>query len=190
MTERQHGNYELPGMCAWFTGLSGAGKTTTAEMLQKAIEAEGRRVTLLDGDVVRQHLSEGLGFSRQDRDTNVLRIGWVASQIVYHGGIAICSLISPYRDTRARVRELFDEGSFLEIHVATPLEVCEERDPKGHYRRVRGGELKGFTGVDDAYESPLAPEITLNTTELSVAENVDLIMQRIVANGLIRRPSA
>lgn len=181
------GNNMTPGFCTWFTGLSGAGKTTTAEALQNAIEAQGHRVTLLDGDIVREHLSKGLGFSKEDRDTNVLRVGYVASRIAYHGGIAICSLISPYRETRAQVRELFTENNFLEVHVATPLEVCEERDPKGYYQKARSGAMKSFTGIDDAYEPPPAPEITLNTTDRAVEQNVEVLMKEIVSRGFIQR---
>lgn len=184
---KYRGDSSTPGFCAWFTGLSGAGKTTTAEALQAEIETQGRRVTLLDGDVVREHLSKGLGFSREDRDTNVLRVGYVASQIVYHGGIAICSLISPYRQTRTQVRGLFAASDFIEVHVATPLEVCENRDPKGYYQKVRNGEMKNFTGVDDAYEPPLSPEIKLDTVDLTVEQNVEILMQEIVSRGLILR---
>lgn len=176
-----------PGFCAWFTGLSGAGKTTTAEALQVRLEEEGRRVTLLDGDIVREHLSKGLGFSRADRDTNVLRVGFVASEIAYHGGIALCSLVSPYRETRAKVRDLFTEGNFLEVHVATPLEVCEGRDTKGLYQKARAGELREFTGISDPYEPPLKPEITLATTELTVERNVETIMAEIINRGFIQR---
>jgi sulfate adenylyltransferase len=183
MTEMQNRN---PGFCAWFTGLSGAGKTTTAEALQTAIEKEGRRVTLLDGDIVREHLSKGLGFSKEDRDTNVLRVGFVASQIAYHGGIALCSLISPYQETRQQVRELFPEDNFLEVHVATSLAVCEDRDPKGHYQKARRGEMKGFTGIDDVYEPPTHPEIALDTVDLSVEQNVEHMMKEIVSRGFIR----
>lgn len=183
MTEFQN---NTPGFCAWFTGLSGAGKTTTAEALQTAIEKEGRRVTLLDGDVVREHLSKGLGFSKEDRDTNVLRVGYVASQIAYHGGIALCSLISPYREARKQVRNLFPEENFLEVHVATSLAVCEDRDPKGYYKKVRNGEMKSFTGIDDVYEAPLNPEIVLNTVDLSVEQNIELMMKDIINRGFIR----
>jgi sulfate adenylyltransferase len=187
MNSLEGASHDDRGFCAWFTGLSGAGKTTTAEALQAAIEAQGRRVTLLDGDVVREHLTKGLGFSREDRDTNVLRVGYVASQIAYHGGIALCSLISPYRDTRDRVRRLFTENNFLEVYVATPLDVCEERDPKGHYQRVRDGSLQGFTGIDDPYEEPLNPEIIINTTERTLEQNIETLMQEIVSRGFIRR---
>jgi len=176
---------ETSGFCAWFTGLSGSGKTATAEKLQTAIEARGRRVTLLDGDVVREHLSKGLGFTREDRDTNVLRIGYVASRIAYHGGVALCSLIGPYRDTRDRVRELFAENNFLEIYLATPLDVCEARDPKGHYQKVREGSLRSFTGIDDPYEPPIAAEITLDTSNATVNQNVQIIMNEIISRGFM-----
>lgn len=178
------------GFCAWFTGLSGSGKTTTAEHLQTTLKQYGRRATMLDGDIVREHLSKGLGFSREDRDTNVLRVGYVASEIVYHGGIAICSLISPYRSTRERVRDMFSGRNFLEVFVDTPLEVCEERDPKGHYAKARRGEMPGFTGIDDPYEVPLKPDIRIQTAEFSVEKSVETIMQEIIARGLIQRPLA
>ena len=174
------------GVCVWFTGLSGAGKTTTATHLQTLIEVAGRRVTMLDGDAVREHLSRGLGFSKEDRDANVLRIGYVASQIVYHGGIAVCSLISPYEETRQKVRAMFEKRNFLEIHVATPLDVCESRDPKGNYAKARRGELPGFTGIDDPYEVPSAPDLAINTHEFSVEHNAALVLGVMVARGLVQ----
>lgn len=157
------------GVCVWLTGLSGAGKSTVADALTQQLRARSRAVTLLDGDAVRTHLSKGLGFSREDRDTNVLRIGFVAGEVVRHGGIVICAAISPYRATRDAVRAMVEgvdgagSGAFVEVHVATPIEECERRDVKGLYAKARRGELTGFTGVDDPYEQPLAPEVTLDT---------------------------
>jgi sulfate adenylyltransferase len=170
------------GFCLWFTGLSGAGKSTIAQSVEAIIAERGRRITMLDGDLVRQNLSKGLGFSREDRDTNVKRVGFVAHQVVYHHGAAICALISPYEETRKFVRRMFDEQSFIEIYVSTPLEICERRDPKGHYSRSRHGKMANFTGVDSTYEPPTNPEITIDTTLTSVAQSV-----RIIINVLERR---
>jgi sulfate adenylyltransferase len=177
---------EKPGVCLWFTGLSGAGKSTTAEVLTSRLTDHGRRVTLLDGDVVRTHLSEGLGFSKQDRDTNVRRIGFVASEIVRHGGIAICAAISPYRAARNEVRQMVGDDKFIEIFVDTPLEVCEKRDTKGMYAKARNGEIRNFTGVDDVYESPENAEITLDTTDHTVEENVRRIMDFLAGKGFTK----
>jgi len=165
------------GLCVWFTGLSGSGKSTTAEALARSFQAQRRYVTLLDGDVVRTHLSKGLGFSREDRDTNIRRIGFVAAEIVRHGGVVICAAISPYQATRDEVRAMVGTNRFVEVFVDTPLEVCESRDPKGLYAKARRGELRGFTGVDDPYERPEAPEITLDTVAQTVEENVRAILR-------------
>ena len=151
------------GVCIWFTGLSGAGKSTTAEALTDLLMEHGRQVTVLDGDVVRTHLSKGLGFSREDRDTNILRIGFVASEIVRHGGVAVCAAVSPYSAARNEVRAMVGAEHFIEVFVDTPLAVCEERDSKGMYAMARRGEITGFTGIDDPYEAPENPEITLDT---------------------------
>ena len=151
------------GVCIWFTGLSGSGKSTTAEILTSYLLERGRQVTLLDGDVVRTHLSKGLGFSPEDRDTNILRIGFVAGEIARHGGTVICAAISPYRATRNEVRKMVGDEHFVEVFVDTPIDVCEQRDVKGLYARARRGQITGFTGVDDPYEEPINPEITLET---------------------------
>lgn len=170
------------GFCIWFTGLPSAGKSTIAEILANKLYEYGKRVTLLDGDVVRTHLSKGLGFSREDRDTNILRIGFVASEIVRHNGVVLCAAVSPFRATRDQVRTMFDAGNFIEVFVDTPVEVCEERDVKGLYALARSGELKGFTGVDDPYEAPLNPELTVHTTQQTpqtLAERIlDLLQQQ------------
>jgi sulfate adenylyltransferase len=147
-------------VCVWFTGLSGAGKSTTAEVLTTLLLEHGRQVTLLDGDVVRTHLSKGLGFSREDRDTNIRRIGFVASEIVRHGGIAVCAAISPYRATRNEVRQMVGADRFVEVFIDTPLEECERRDSKGMYAMARRGEISGWTGIDDPYEPPAASSTT------------------------------
>lgn len=174
------------GICIWFTGLSGAGKTTTADALNSALMEHGRRVTLLDGDVVRTNLSKGLGFSREDRDANVLRIAFVAAEVVRHGGIALCAAISPYRQTRALIRSRFPDAQFAEVFVDAPLSVCESRDVKGLYSKARAGEIIGFTGIDDPYEAPLNPELTLDTAANTVEENVDLIIAHLKAQGYLR----
>jgi sulfate adenylyltransferase len=174
------------GACVWFTGLSGAGKSTTAEILTTLLQERGRQVTLLDGDVVRTHLSKGLGFSREDRDVNIRRIGFVASEIVRHGGLAICSAISPYRATRNDVRNMVGAGHFIEIFVDTPLEVCESRDLKGLYAKARRGEIQGFTGIDDPYEPPVDPEVVIETVGQSPEENAHRILRHLQQMGILR----
>ena len=178
------------GLCLWFTGLSGAGKSTTADILTVKLLEHGRQVTVLDGDVVRTHLSKGLGFSKEDRDTNIRRIGFVASEIARHGGGIICAAVSPYRATRNECRGMFAPGHFVEVFVDTPLEVCEGRDVKGMYKQAREGKLKNFTGIDDPYEPPLNPEIVIDTVSHSAEENAELILAYLVAQGLILSPTA
>jgi len=173
------------GLCVWFTGLSGAGKSSIAEILAVMLMEHGRQVTLLDGDVVRTHLSKGLGFGREDRDTNIRRIGFVASEIVRHRGTVLCAAVSPYRATRNEVRAIVGEEHFIEVFVDTPLEVCEQRDPKGMYARARRGEIAGFTGVDDPYESPVDPEIRLTTTDCSARENAKRILGYLIERGVL-----
>lgn len=176
---------EKQGVCLWFTGLSGSGKSTTAEILTNLLLEHGRRVTVLDGDVVRTHLSKGLGFSKADRDTNVLRIGFVASEIVRHNGTAICAAVSPYRSTRNKVRQMIGAGNFIEIFVDTSLEECERRDTKGMYAKARRGEIKDFTGIDDIYENPESPEITLDTVNFSAEENARVILDFLARKGFV-----
>ncbi len=173
------------GVCIWFTGLSGSGKSTTASILTTRLLEYGRQATVLDGDVVRTHLSKGLGFSKEDRDTNIRRIGFVASEIARHGGLVICAAISPYRATRNDVRNLVGDG-FLEVFVDTPLAVCEERDTKGLYAKARRGEIKGFTGIDDPYEEPENPEITLTTVGNSPEANANQIINYLVEQGYLQ----
>jgi len=173
------------GFVIWFTGLSGSGKSTTAEILTSLLLERGRQITLLDGDVVRTHLSKGLGFSREDRDTNILRIGFVAGEIARHGGAVICAAISPYRATRNEARRMAGEN-FIEVFVDTPIEVCEERDVKGLYARARRGQITGFTGVDDPYEEPVNPEITLDTVNNDAAANAQKIIAFLEEQGLIQ----
>jgi sulfate adenylyltransferase len=177
------------GACIWFTGLSGSGKSTTAEALLPLLEARGRAVTVLDGDVVRTHLSKGLGFSREDRDTNVRRVGYVAGEVVRHGGLVVAALVSPYRETRAEVRAMVGEagGEFVEVYVDTPLAVVEERDVKGWYAKARAGEVKEFTGLDDPYEPPLAPELTLQTMGITPKANAQLVIDYLEEHSLLDR---
>jgi sulfate adenylyltransferase len=167
-------------VCLWFTGLSGSGKTTTAEAVLRLLEARGRTVSVLDGDAVRTHLSRGLGFSREDRDENVRRVGFVAAEVVRHGGLVVCALVSPYRATRDGVRSMVvaagGEGSFVEIFVDTPLDVVMQRDVKGLYAASERGEVEQMTGVTDPYEAPLSPELRLETTEASVEQNAALVV--------------
>jgi sulfate adenylyltransferase len=175
----------MAGCCIWFTGLSGAGKSTTAGVVARRLEAEGRTVTVLDGDVVRTHLSRGLGFSKEDRDANVRRIGFVAAEVVRHGGIAICAAVSPYRDARADVRAMLPAGTMCEVYVSTDLATCEERDPKGMYAAARRGEIKAFTGVDDPYEPPLDPELTIETMTRTPEENAELVLGWLRGHDLL-----
>jgi sulfate adenylyltransferase len=172
------------GFCLWFTGLSGSGKTTTAERVARQLEARGRTVTMLDGDVVRTHLSKGLGFSREDRDENVRRVGFVAAEIVRHGGACVCALVSPYRATRHEVRGLVGDG-FIEIFVDTPLEVCQARDVKGLYSGAERGEVAAMTGVSDPYEPPLEPELRLETVGRTVRQNADEVLALLERRGLL-----
>lgn len=175
------------GFCIWFTGLSGAGKTSIAEVLTELLAENGRQVTVLDGDVVRTHLSKGLGFSKEDRDTNILRIGYVASEIVRHHGVVICAAVSPYRAARNEVRNMVSSDHFVMVFVDTPLEVCEQRDVKGMYGKARRGEIRGFTGIDDPYEPPLDPDLTLETVNCSPEDNARTIIDYLVDRGFLRR---
>ena len=177
------------GVCIWFTGLSGSGKSTTAEIMTAMLLEYGRQITMLDGDVVRTHLSKGLGFSKEDRDTNIHRIGFVASEIVRHGGVVVCAAVSPYRATRDNVRRMVGSDHFIEVFVDTPVYVCEQRDVKGMYAKARRGEITGFTGVDDPYEAPENSEITLNTVSHSAEENARSVIRYLLDQGFIRGDS-
>ena len=173
------------GRAVMFTGLSGAGKSTIAGRLVELLLERGRTVTLLDGDDVRTHLSSGLGFSRADRDTNVRRIGWVAAQIAKHGGIAVCAPIAPYATAREDARRLVEAqagpGSFVLVHVATPLAECEARDRKGLYARARRGEIAEFTGISDPYEEPTDAEITIDTRSSGIDQSARLVLEQLLA---------
>ena len=172
------------GATVWLTGLPSAGKTTLATALSQRLA--GRPVELLDGDEVREFLSRGLGFSREDRDTNVLRIGWVAATLAKHGVLVLASVISPFAATRDAVRELHGQrgAGFLEIHVATPVEVCRERDVKGLYARQRAGELTGLTGVDAPYEPPASPDAVVRTQEQTLDASVEQLLAVLRERGL------
>lgn len=185
MSKTKHQNCRR-GVCVWFTGFSGSGKTTTAGKLATELLKRGNQVTLLDGDVVRTHLSQGLGFSKEDRDTNIRRIGFVASEIVKHDGIVICAAVSPYRNTRNEVRAIVGSNRFVEVFVDTPLEICERRDSKGLYAKARRGEIANFTGIDDPYEAPLHPEIRLDTLTHSPEANVNLILEFLEKSDIIQ----
>ena len=177
------------GACIWFTGLSGSGKTTTAEALVPLLETRGRVVTVLDGDVVRTHLSRGLGFSREDRDENVRRVGFVAAEIVRHGGLVVCALVSPYHSTRDEVRAMVvaagGDGAFVEIFVDASLEVVTERDVKGLYAASERGEVNQLTGVSDPYEPPPVPDMRLDTVGCTVADNAAAIVKYLDERGLL-----
>ena len=174
------------GLCVWFTGLSGCGKSTIAEAFIPMLMERGRQATVLDGDVVRTHLSKGLGFSKEDRDTNILRIGFVAGEVARHNGTVVCAAISPYRYTRNEARKMVGADNFVEIWVNTPLEVCEARDIKGLYAMARRGEIKGFTGIDDPYEEPVNPELTINTVDRTPQECAQEIIDYLEERGFLK----
>jgi sulfate adenylyltransferase len=176
------------GFTVFLTGLSGGGKSTIAWVLLSRFREMGDRpVTLLDGDIVRRHLSSELGFSKEHRDINVRRIGFVASEITKNRGIAICAPIAPYRLSRRQVREMIEQyGGFIEVYVATPLEVCEQRDRKGIYAKARAGLIKGFTGVDDPYETPESPEVGVDTTDTTPDEAAQEVLLELQRQGYIR----
>ncbi|WP_322797112.1 adenylyl-sulfate kinase [Tepidiforma sp.] len=175
------------GFVVWFTGLSGAGKSTLTAALVPELIRRGRRVEVLDGDEVRLHLSKGLGFSREDRDTNILRIGYVANLLARNGVGVVTAAISPYRETRDAVRAMVerDGSAFIEVHLSTPLEVCEARDVKGLYAEARAGRRPGFTGIDDPYEPPLNPELRLDTSETPIKACVAEIVAKLEQLGLL-----
>jgi adenylylsulfate kinase len=174
------------GFTLWFTGLSGSGKTTIAHLVGPELDRRGHLVEYLDGDTVRTHLSKGLGFSKEDRDTNIERIGWVASRLTRHGAAVIAAAISPYEETRRKARELVEPfGPFVEVHVQASVEECARRDVKGLYEKAFAGEIKGFTGVDDPYEAPTDPELVLDTERHEPEESARLVLERLEALGLV-----
>jgi len=171
------------GFTLWFTGMSGAGKSTLANLIADELKKRGHRVELLDGDEVRTHLSKGLGFSKEDRDTNIRRIGYVCKLLSRNGVVAISAAISPYRDVRDELRREHDK--FFEVYVRCPLDALVERDVKGLYKKALAGEIKNFTGVSDPYEEPLNPELVIESHRESVDESVSKLLQRLEAAGLI-----
>ncbi len=174
------------GFTLWFTGLSGAGKSTVAELVGRRLEEARRVVEYLDGDVVRTHLSKGLGFSKEDRDTNIERIGWVASRLTRHGAAVLVSAISPYEETRRKARALVEEfGSFVEVYVEASVETCAARDVKGLYEKAFAGELKEFTGVSDPYEAPSSPELVLNTEDESPERSAQRVLDKLEELGVL-----
>jgi adenylylsulfate kinase len=170
----------MSGFVVWFTGLSGAGKTTVANIVEAELEQRGLVVDHLDGDIVRTHLSKGLGFSKEDRDANIQRIGWVASRVARAGAAVIVSAISPYEEARRHARSVVEpHAPFIEVYVATPLEECARRDPKGLYAAAFAGEIADFTGVSAPYEEPEMPEIRIDTTGVSPAESAQIVLDRL-----------
>ncbi len=177
---------QQPGVTVWFTGLSGAGKTTITRALEKQLQSYGQKVEILDGDVVRQNLTKGLGFSKEDRDENIRRVGFVAGLLTRNQVTVLVSAISPYRAIRQEVRERI--GNFVEVYVNAPLQVCEQRDVKGLYKKARAGEIKNFTGIDDPYEPPLNPEVECRTDLETLDESVSKVLSKLGELGYLSFP--
>jgi adenylylsulfate kinase len=174
------------GFTLWFTGLSGSGKTTIAHLVGPELERRGHVVEYLDGDTVRTHLSKGLGFSKEDRDTNIERIGWVAGRLTRHGAAVIAAAISPYEETRQKARAAVEEwGTFVEVFVAASVDECARRDVKGLYEKAFAGEIKGFTGVDDPYEEPANAELRIDTEQHDPEESARLVVSKLEELGLV-----
>ncbi|HET7744627.1 MAG TPA: adenylyl-sulfate kinase [Gaiellaceae bacterium] len=174
------------GFTLWFTGLSGSGKSTIAHLVGPELDRRGLIVEYLDGDTVRTHLSKGLGFSKEDRDTNIERIGWVASRLTRQGGAVICAAISPYEETRAKARALVEEfGPFVEVFVSASVDECARRDVNGLYAKAFAGEIKGFTGVDDPYEEPSSPEVVVDTEATDPEEAAAIVVAKLEELGLV-----
>ncbi|MHC0065910.1 adenylyl-sulfate kinase [Nostoc sp. UIC 10890] len=171
------------GVTIWLTGLSGAGKTTICQFLETELRSQGYKIEVLDGDVVRQKLSKGLTFSKEDRDENIRRIGFVANLLTRNNVIVLVSVISPYRAIREEVKKQI--GDFIEVYVNAPLEVCEQRDVKGLYKRARAGEIKNFTGIDDLYEIPLEPDVECKTNQESISQSANKILTKLEDLGYI-----
>ena len=178
----------LQGVTVWFTGLPSSGKSTIARLLERSFRKEGLKVELLDGDVVRTQLTKGLGFSREDRDLNVKRIGFVCHLLTRNGIIALASVVSPYRETRDFNRRLI--GNFVEVHVKASPQACEKRDVKGLYQKARAGEISGFTGVDDPYEEPLQPEVVCDTESETPEQSAGKVLRCLQNLGYLKTGSA
>jgi adenylyl-sulfate kinase len=176
------------GLTIWFTGLSGAGKSTLAEAVAQRLRAQGELVEIMDGDAVRTHLSKGLGFSREDRDTNIKRIAFVCNLLTRNGVICISAAIAPYREARAWARE--EIGDFIEVYVKCPLEVCRERDVKGLYKLVDEGKIQHFTGIDDPYEEPENPDLVIETSKQSLEESVETLLAKVRSLGYLQQEDA
>ena len=175
------------GFTLWFTGLSGSGKSTIAHLVGPELDRRGLIVEYLDGDSVRMHLSKGLGFSKEDRDTNIERVGWVASRLTRQGGAVITAAISPYEETRRKARAMVEQyGTFVEVFIQASVEECARRDVKGLYEKAFAGEIKGFTGVDDPYEEPTSPELVIDTEAHDAEESAALIIAKLEELGLVR----
>jgi adenylylsulfate kinase len=175
---------QQPGVTVWFTGLSGAGKTTISSAIEKKLKSYGYKVEVLDGDLVRQNLTKGLGFSKEDRDENIRRVGFVSALLTRNEVIVLVSAISPYQETRQEVRHRI--GNFVEVYVNAPLEVCEKRDVKGLYKKARSGEIKNFTGINDPYQPPLNPEVECRTDLETLEESVSKVLAKLKALGYLR----
>jgi adenylylsulfate kinase len=179
VAERQNDliKYQQPGVTVWFTGLSGAGKTTISRAVGNRLKSYGQKLEILDGDVVRLNLCKGLGFSKEDRDENIRRVGFVADLLTRNQVTVLVSAISPYREIRQEVRERI--GNFVEVYVNAPLQVCEQRDVKGLYKKARAGEIKNFTGIDDPYEPPFNPDVECRTDLETVEESVSKVLAKL-----------
>ena len=175
---------QQPGVTVWFTGLSGAGKTTISSAIEKKLKSYGYKVEVLDGDLVRQNLTKGLGFSKEDRDENIRRVGFVAGLLTRNEVIVLVSAISPYQEIRQEVRHRI--GNFVEVYVNAPLEVCEKRDVKGLYKKARSGEIKNFTGINDPYQPPLNPEVECRTDLETLEESVSKVLAKLKELGYLR----
>ncbi|NJL86857.1 MAG: adenylyl-sulfate kinase [Leptolyngbyaceae cyanobacterium SM1_1_3] len=176
------------GVTVWFTGLSGSGKSTISQALEQELRARGCRLEVLDGDIVRTNLTKGLGFSKADRDENIRRIGFVSHLLTRNGVIVLVSAISPYQAVRDEVRDRIDD--FVEVYVSAPVEVCEDRDVKGLYKKARAGEIKGFTGIDDPYEPPINPEVECRTHEETLEESVNRVLVKLEEMGYVQMAPA
>jgi adenylylsulfate kinase len=177
------------GLTLWFTGLSGSGKSTLATYLTPKLKELGKKVEILDGDEVRENLSKGLGFSKEDRDTNIRRIGFVANMLARNGVVAITAAISPYKDVRNEVRSKA-QAAFVEVYVHCPIDVLEERDTKGLYKKAKAGIIKNFTGISDPYEAPETPEVTVDTSKETIEESAEKILVFLRKRGLLSEATA